>query len=114
RSRSELVKDPKPPSVPPTKKQVEDLFQWFDDDEVIPPPAVPIPPVNAPAAPAPENANGSPSKTVISEGGPAVTENLLPHQIPLPDTSDSLMLQHCLIMLTVMCLIPMMLRKPIQ
>ncbi|GJX19795.1 hypothetical protein Tco_0222472 [Tanacetum coccineum] len=26
---------------------------------------------------------------VISEGGPAVTENLLPHQIPLPDTSDS-------------------------
>ncbi|GJY61902.1 hypothetical protein Tco_0462559 [Tanacetum coccineum] len=57
RSRSELVKDPEPPSVPPTKKQVEDLFQWFDDDEVIPPPAVPIPPVNVHAAPAPENAN---------------------------------------------------------
>ncbi|GJT03740.1 retrovirus-related pol polyprotein from transposon TNT 1-94 [Tanacetum coccineum] len=36
-----------------------------------------------------QNANGSPSTTVISEGGPAVTENLLPHQIPLPDTSDS-------------------------
>ncbi|GKG10664.1 hypothetical protein Tco_0342064, partial [Tanacetum coccineum] len=32
---------------------------------------------------------GSPSTTVISEGAPAVTENLLPHQIPLPDTSDS-------------------------
>ncbi|GJU95711.1 hypothetical protein Tco_1320467 [Tanacetum coccineum] len=31
----------------------------------------------------------TPSTTVISEGGPAVTENLLPHQIPLPDTSDS-------------------------
>ncbi|GKB83391.1 retrovirus-related pol polyprotein from transposon TNT 1-94 [Tanacetum coccineum] len=46
-------------------------------------------PVNVPAAPAPEIANGSPSTTVISEGGPAVTENLLPHQIPLPDTSDS-------------------------
>ncbi|GKB98768.1 hypothetical protein Tco_0984905 [Tanacetum coccineum] len=50
---------------------------------------VPTTPVNVPAAPAPEIANGSPSTTVISEGGPAVTENLLPHQIPLPDTSDS-------------------------
>ncbi|GJX61410.1 integrase, catalytic region, zinc finger, CCHC-type containing protein [Tanacetum coccineum] len=82
-------KKPKPPSVPPTKKQVDDLFQWFDDDEVIPPPAVPIPPVNAHAAQAPENAIGSPSTIVISEGAPAVTESLLPHQIPLPDTSDS-------------------------
>ncbi|GJT74834.1 retrovirus-related pol polyprotein from transposon TNT 1-94 [Tanacetum coccineum] len=36
-----------------------------------------------------QNANGSPSTTVISEGAPAVTESLLPHQIPLPDTSDS-------------------------
>ncbi|GJR90165.1 putative ribonuclease H-like domain-containing protein [Tanacetum coccineum] len=90
RSRSALVKDPEPPSVPPTKKQVDDLFQWFDDDEVVPiPPAVPITPVNVHAAPAPENANGSPSTTVISEGAPAVTESLLPHQIPLPDTSDS-------------------------
>ncbi|GJY94597.1 putative ribonuclease H-like domain-containing protein [Tanacetum coccineum] len=90
RSRSALVKDPEPPSVPPTKKQVDDLFQWFDDDEVVPiPPVVPITPVNVPAAPAPENANGSPSTTVISEGAPAVTESLLPHQIPLPDTSDS-------------------------
>ncbi|GJW85070.1 retrovirus-related pol polyprotein from transposon TNT 1-94 [Tanacetum coccineum] len=85
-----LVKDPEPPSVPPTKKQVDDLFQWFDDDEVVPiPPVVPITPVNVPAAPAPENAIGSPSTTVISEGAPAVTESLLPHQIPLPDTSDS-------------------------
>ncbi|GJX82543.1 reverse transcriptase domain-containing protein [Tanacetum coccineum] len=90
RSRSALVKDPEPPSVPPTKKQVDDLFQWFDDDEVVLiPPVVPITPVNVPAAPAPENANGSPSTTVISEGAPAVTESLLPHQIPLPDTSDS-------------------------
>ncbi|GJX89372.1 retrovirus-related pol polyprotein from transposon TNT 1-94 [Tanacetum coccineum] len=44
---------------------------------------------NEPSAPAPENANGSPSTTVISEGAPAVTESLLPHQVPLPDTSDS-------------------------
>ncbi|GJQ94332.1 retrovirus-related pol polyprotein from transposon TNT 1-94 [Tanacetum coccineum] len=36
-----------------------------------------------------QNANGSPSTTVISEGAPAVTESLLPHQVPLPDTSDS-------------------------
>ncbi|GKA53348.1 retrovirus-related pol polyprotein from transposon TNT 1-94 [Tanacetum coccineum] len=58
--------------------------------QVVPiPPVVPITPVNVPAAPAPENANGSPSITVISEGAPAVTESLLPHQIPLPDTSDS-------------------------
>ncbi|GJT78941.1 integrase, catalytic region, zinc finger, CCHC-type containing protein [Tanacetum coccineum] len=90
RSRSALVKDPEPPSVPPTKKQVDDLFQWFDDDEVVPiPPVVPITPVNVPTAPAPEIATGSPSTTVISEGAPAVTESLLPHQIPLPDTSDS-------------------------
>ncbi|GJZ12238.1 hypothetical protein Tco_0547468 [Tanacetum coccineum] len=53
-------------------------FNWFDDDEVVPiPPVVPITPVNVPAAPAPENAIGSPSTTVISEGAPAVTESLL-------------------------------------
>ncbi|GKG41839.1 hypothetical protein Tco_0473590, partial [Tanacetum coccineum] len=58
--------------------------------EVVPlPPVVLITPVNVPAALAPENANGLPSTTVISEGAPAVTESLLPHQIPLPDTSDS-------------------------
>ncbi|GKG41175.1 hypothetical protein Tco_0470387, partial [Tanacetum coccineum] len=61
RSRSELVKDREPPSAPPMKKQVDDLFQWFNDDEVIIPPVVPIPPVNVHAALAPENANGSPS-----------------------------------------------------
>ncbi|GKB59241.1 hypothetical protein Tco_0915427 [Tanacetum coccineum] len=73
------IKRPRNHPSPSTKKQVDDLFQWFDDDEV-----VPITPVNVPAAPTPEHANGSPSTTVISEGGPAVTENLLPHQIPLP------------------------------
>ncbi|GJR67575.1 retrovirus-related pol polyprotein from transposon TNT 1-94 [Tanacetum coccineum] len=91
RSRFDLVKnkDPEPPSVPPIKKQVDDLFQWFDDDEVILPLAVLIPSVNAHAAQATENAIGSPSTTVISKGAPAVTESILPHQIPLPDTSDS-------------------------
>ncbi|GJZ85215.1 integrase, catalytic region, zinc finger, CCHC-type containing protein [Tanacetum coccineum] len=73
-----------------TRRMVDDLFQWFDDDEVVPiPPAVPITPVNVPAAPAPENANGSPSTTVISKGAPAVTESLFPHQVPLPDTIAS-------------------------
>ncbi|GJW87934.1 hypothetical protein Tco_0163274 [Tanacetum coccineum] len=84
------------------------------DDEVVPiPPAVPITPVNVPAAPAPENAIGSPSTTVISEGAPAVTESLLPHQIltRLLVISD---VGHMLIMLTVMCLIPIMLLKPLQ
>ncbi|GJS53378.1 hypothetical protein Tco_0626740 [Tanacetum coccineum] len=52
-----------------TTTLVDDLFQWFDDDEVVPiPPVVLITPVNVPAAPAPENANGSPSTTVILEG----------------------------------------------
>ncbi|GJV11335.1 RNA-directed DNA polymerase, eukaryota [Tanacetum coccineum] len=51
--------------------------------------AVLIPPVNAHAAQATENSRGSPSTTVISEGVLVVTESLLPHQIPLPDTSDS-------------------------
>ncbi|GJS42654.1 retrovirus-related pol polyprotein from transposon TNT 1-94 [Tanacetum coccineum] len=75
---------PRTTLCPPTKKQVDDLFQWFDDDEVVPlPPVVPITPVNVPDAPAPENAIGSPSTTVISEGAPVVTESLLPHQIPL-------------------------------
>ncbi|GJT59221.1 retrovirus-related pol polyprotein from transposon TNT 1-94 [Tanacetum coccineum] len=62
-----------------------------------------------------QNANGSPSTTVISEGAPAVTESLLPHQVPLPDTSDSdIETLFERIMLTVMCLTPIMLLKPIQ
>nr|GFD14579.1 retrovirus-related Pol polyprotein from transposon TNT 1-94 [Tanacetum cinerariifolium] len=47
RSRSELVKDSIHPSVVPTKKQVNDLFQWYDEDEDIPP-AVPVPHVTPP------------------------------------------------------------------
>ncbi|GJR67909.1 hypothetical protein Tco_0013974 [Tanacetum coccineum] len=74
---------------------VNDLFQWFDDDEVIPPPAVPIPPVNAHAAQAPENAIGSPSTTVISEGAPAVTESPSPTQLLYRRHSVILMIQLC-------------------
>ncbi|GKE53692.1 retrovirus-related pol polyprotein from transposon TNT 1-94 [Tanacetum coccineum] len=37
---------------PPTKKQVDDLFQWFDDDEVVSiPPVVLITPVKESFAP---------------------------------------------------------------
>ncbi|GJW85061.1 retrovirus-related pol polyprotein from transposon TNT 1-94 [Tanacetum coccineum] len=85
RSRSALVKDPEPPSVPPTKKQVDDLFQWFDDDEVVlrnlrfcSDNSVNV----SCCQPSTQNANGSPSTTVISEGAPAVTENLLASSIP--------------------------------
>ncbi|GJT95501.1 integrase, catalytic region, zinc finger, CCHC-type containing protein [Tanacetum coccineum] len=43
---------------PPYKEHGRRMFQWFDDDEVVPiPPVVPISPVHVPAAPAPENAN---------------------------------------------------------
>ncbi|GJR83141.1 retrovirus-related pol polyprotein from transposon TNT 1-94 [Tanacetum coccineum] len=48
---------------PLSKKSVDDLFQWFDGDEV-----------------------------VIDTSGVPITQflnSLLPHQIPLPDTSDS-------------------------
>ncbi|GJU11609.1 retrovirus-related pol polyprotein from transposon TNT 1-94 [Tanacetum coccineum] len=61
-------KRPKPTNVPPTNKQEDDLFQWFDDDGglfLIPLVCSDILPVNFPAAPAPENANGSPSTTIM-------------------------------------------------
>ncbi|GJT11145.1 retrovirus-related pol polyprotein from transposon TNT 1-94 [Tanacetum coccineum] len=97
RSRSALVKDPEPPSVPPTKKQVDDLFyiglnvlRLFPDTSGCSDNSV-----NVPAAQAPENAIGSPSITVISEGAPAVTESLLPHQIPLPDTRKQMESEAC-------------------
>ncbi|GJV63203.1 retrovirus-related pol polyprotein from transposon TNT 1-94 [Tanacetum coccineum] len=57
------IKDPEPPSFPPTKKQVGRFVSIvIDDDEAC-------------------------SDTIRS--GLQYTENLLPHQIPLPDTSDS-------------------------
>ncbi|GJR15129.1 retrovirus-related pol polyprotein from transposon TNT 1-94 [Tanacetum coccineum] len=95
RSRSALVKDPEPPSVPPIKKQVDDLFQWFDDDEVVPiPPVAPITPVNVSAAPAPENANGISFHNSISEGAPVLHERPLTHQIPHQKLGESEMLKH--------------------
>ncbi|GJR88474.1 putative ribonuclease H-like domain-containing protein [Tanacetum coccineum] len=59
RSRSELVNDPTTPSVPPSVKQLEDLFQpLFDDNEEFPP-AVQTPPVSVNVALAPEMATES-------------------------------------------------------
>ncbi|GJX85250.1 hypothetical protein Tco_0336024 [Tanacetum coccineum] len=90
---------------PATKKQVVGLFQWFDDDEVVPiPPVVQITPVNIPAAPAPENANGSPSTTVISEGAPAVTEENLASSNTHQTLSDSD--KHLLPTLSISMLLP--------
>ncbi|GJS67342.1 retrovirus-related pol polyprotein from transposon TNT 1-94 [Tanacetum coccineum] len=60
RTRSELVNDPTTPSVPPSAKQLDELFQpLFDDDEEFPP-AVLKTPVHVNAAQAPEIATGSP------------------------------------------------------
>ncbi|GJT21887.1 retrovirus-related pol polyprotein from transposon TNT 1-94 [Tanacetum coccineum] len=57
--------------------------------KVIPKPSgVPITPVNVPDAPAPENANGSPSTTVISEGAPQL-QSLYPSNTSNQNTSDS-------------------------
>nr|GEU59494.1 hypothetical protein [Tanacetum cinerariifolium] len=99
RSRSKLVKGSIPPSVVPTKKQVNDLFQWYDEDADIPP-AVPVPPVvpmpqvvlihpaNNQAASAPEIANESPSTTFIFKGAPAVTVDPVSSPSPYSDSSD--------------------------
>nr|GEU94481.1 hypothetical protein [Tanacetum cinerariifolium] len=84
RTRSELVNEPSPPSVPPTKAQLSELFYplFADDDEVAPTSNVHS--VHIPAAPATEFANGSPSTTVIQEDAPAITDK---SQTPPPDTS---------------------------
>ncbi|GJS50315.1 retrovirus-related pol polyprotein from transposon TNT 1-94 [Tanacetum coccineum] len=71
RSRSELVNDPTIPSVPPSAKQLEELFQpLFVDDEEFPP-AVQTPPVRVNDALAPEIATGSPSTSINTEDAPA-------------------------------------------
>nr|GEY81383.1 hypothetical protein [Tanacetum cinerariifolium] len=69
KSHSDLVNDPPTPSVPPTTKQVEDLFRYDEDEEF--PPATYSALVIVNAAQAPEFALGSPSSTLISEGAHA-------------------------------------------
>nr|GFB26204.1 integrase, catalytic region, zinc finger, CCHC-type, peptidase aspartic, catalytic [Tanacetum cinerariifolium] len=73
RTRFELVNEPSPPSVPPTKAQLSELFYpLFDDDDEVAPTSN-VHPVHIHAALAPEFANGSPSTTVIQEDAPAIT-----------------------------------------
>ncbi|GJZ35250.1 retrovirus-related pol polyprotein from transposon TNT 1-94 [Tanacetum coccineum] len=89
RSRSALVKDPKPPSVPPTKKQVDNGFAF---NKILKSSGCVL---NSETM----DLRLTKFRCIVTikvlllyaviEGGPAVTENLLPHQIPLPDTSDS-------------------------
>ncbi|GJT41282.1 retrovirus-related pol polyprotein from transposon TNT 1-94 [Tanacetum coccineum] len=86
RSRSELVNDPTTPSVPPSAKQLEELFQpLFVDDEEFPP-AVQTPPVRVNAALAPEIATGSPSTSINTEDAPAAITSSSESQTPPPDT----------------------------
>nr|GEY36158.1 hypothetical protein [Tanacetum cinerariifolium] len=81
RTRSELVNDPTTPSVPPSTKQLEELFQpLFVDDEEFPP-AVQKPSVRVNAAQAPKIATGSPSTSIITESAPATKDHPLENVI---------------------------------
>ncbi|GJY99559.1 retrovirus-related pol polyprotein from transposon TNT 1-94 [Tanacetum coccineum] len=84
RSHSDLVHDPPTPSVPPTAKQVEDLFRYDEDEEF--PPVTSTASVFVNAAQAPEFANGSPSTTLILEGAPAVSPSSSVNQSSPLDT----------------------------
>ncbi|GKA34539.1 retrovirus-related pol polyprotein from transposon TNT 1-94 [Tanacetum coccineum] len=85
-TRSELVNDPIPPSVPLSEQQLTELFQpLFDDDEEFPP-VVYTPLVHVPTAPATEIATGSPSTMIIQEDAPAATSISLESQTSPPDT----------------------------
>ncbi|GKD56287.1 integrase, catalytic region, zinc finger, CCHC-type containing protein, partial [Tanacetum coccineum] len=86
RSCSKLVNDPTTPSVPPSVKQLEELFQpLFVDDEEFPP-AIQTPPVRVNAALVPEIATGSPSTSINTEDAPAATTSSSESQTPPPDT----------------------------
>ncbi|GJT96506.1 retrovirus-related pol polyprotein from transposon TNT 1-94 [Tanacetum coccineum] len=89
RSRSELVNDPTTPSVPPSAKQLEELFQpLFDDDEEFPL-AVQTPPVRVNSLMLPlatREAKGSPSITLNTEDAPSAITISLESQTPPPDT----------------------------
>nr|GEV03497.1 Gag-Pol polyprotein [Tanacetum cinerariifolium] len=87
RTRSELVNDPTTPSVPPSVKQLEELFQpMFDDDEEFPP-TVQKHAVHVSAAQAPTIATGSPSTMIITESAPKVFTTSSESQTPPLDTS---------------------------
>ncbi|GKC47593.1 hypothetical protein Tco_1065315 [Tanacetum coccineum] len=83
---SGLVTTPTTPSVPPTEKQLSELFQpLFDEDEEFPPDVHPHL-VNVAPPRAPEIAPDSPSTTTVTEDAPAATTITSPSQTSPPDT----------------------------
>ncbi|GJW21633.1 retrovirus-related pol polyprotein from transposon TNT 1-94 [Tanacetum coccineum] len=74
------------PTVPPTEKQLSELFQpLFDEDEEFPPDFHPHL-VNVAPPRAPEIAPDSPSTTTVTEDTPATTTITSPSQTSPPDT----------------------------
>ncbi|GJY96842.1 retrovirus-related pol polyprotein from transposon TNT 1-94 [Tanacetum coccineum] len=81
-----LVTTPTTPSVPPTEKQLSELFQpLFDEDEEFPPDVHPHL-VNVAPPRAPEIAPDSPSTTTVTEDAPTSTTITSPSQTSPPDT----------------------------
>nr|GFA55944.1 putative ribonuclease H-like domain-containing protein [Tanacetum cinerariifolium] len=74
-------------SLPPTEKQLSELFQpLFDEDEEFPP-DVQLQLVNVAAPRAPEIAPDSPSTKTVTEDAPSATTITSPSQTSPPDTS---------------------------
>ncbi|GJY39908.1 retrovirus-related pol polyprotein from transposon TNT 1-94 [Tanacetum coccineum] len=83
---SRLVTTPTTPSVPPTEKQLSELFQpLFDEDEEFPP-VVHLHLVNVAPPHTPEIAPDSPSTTAVTKDAPAATTITSPSQTSPPDT----------------------------
>nr|GEU73089.1 hypothetical protein [Tanacetum cinerariifolium] len=86
RTHFELVNDPTTPSVAPSVKQLEELFQpLFDDDEEFPS-AVQKPPVHVNTAQAPVITTGSPFTMIITKCAPAMFPTSSESQTLPPDT----------------------------
>ncbi|GJX53539.1 retrovirus-related pol polyprotein from transposon TNT 1-94 [Tanacetum coccineum] len=84
---SGLVPTPTTPSVPPTEKQLSELFQpLYDEDEEFPPKVQPQLVYVAPPR-APEIAPDSPSMTRVTEDAPTATTITSPLPSSPPDTS---------------------------
>ncbi|GJY69775.1 retrovirus-related pol polyprotein from transposon TNT 1-94 [Tanacetum coccineum] len=87
RMGSGLVPTPTTPSVPPTEKQLSELFQpLYDEDEEFPPKVQPQLVYVAPPR-APEIAPDSPSMTTVTKDAPTATTITSPLPSSPPDTS---------------------------
>nr|GEX08319.1 hypothetical protein [Tanacetum cinerariifolium] len=85
RISSGLVTTPTTPSVPPTEKQLSELFQpLFDEDEEFPP-DVHLHMVDVAPPRAPEIALDLPSMTTVTEDAPTTTTITSPSQTSPPD-----------------------------